>query len=106
MSTSARTLTVFLPPRPRWVTTSIARFDPDAAWSDGLACNVSVNPALRAWDSTLINLPDPKLSSHQVTTPQKHTKTQNTHTHTYQSPSSLSILFNTITVTVTVSPPV
>ena len=38
-----------------WVTTSIVRFDPSAAWSNDLKCTVAANPKLQSYDGTRIN---------------------------------------------------
>ena len=39
-----------VPGKARWVTTSIARFDPDVDWPSDLDCSFVWNAALRAYD--------------------------------------------------------
>lgn len=44
------TLSCSTPGRLRWVTTSMARFDPSVDWPTDLSCNFQWNTKLRSWD--------------------------------------------------------
>jgi hypothetical protein len=47
-----------VPGKLRWVTTYIARFDPDIDWPLDLKFELVVNPTLTAWDSTRLTSSD------------------------------------------------
>ena len=53
----------------RWVTTSIARFDPDTEWPPELELTLALNPALRSFDGRTVTLGAGVITSWRFTTP-------------------------------------
>ncbi|GFR52004.1 hypothetical protein Agub_g14427 [Astrephomene gubernaculifera] len=59
-----------MPGKTRWVTTTIARFDPDADWPSDLACDLRWNTSLETYDGVPLQLgptpPSVRLTSHPL----------------------------------------
>lgn len=49
-----------VPGKLRWVTTYIARFDPDTNWPLDLKFEIIINPNLKAWDGTKLTVAEDK----------------------------------------------